>query len=422
MSFEDEKDIINNSDDGSNSDVISWDSIIDTDQDGIVSIKNNSSSDILQTEVFTNDTELQDTDLINLDDAVNNSSNINPTDNGDDDVIDEDELKRILGNGGGEDIEYIDDSQDADIESVNSILNDEYSAASMASDTEPDFNSQETAEEIELTPRKDELKQKSSSSPVLIILILLALVAAAGYAAYTFMSGGEDGDVSQVNMPAQNDMQQNNQDENIEDIGADNPDAPIPVINEDEVSELKPEEKTEEKKEVVTVIPTGRTDPFTPISKYVYVAPPPKAADVVVKTINNLDYNSVKIPAPPKEYGELSEIAEKLMSISVSGIMYDTQKPSAIINYDGSDYFVQINDKLNNFKVVDIGPNYVKIALGKNIYKAEVGEQFKITEFFGNVPYQGGARQYYSSEEEFVKRVENAKKYTSNNDVKIYAR
>ena len=423
MSFENEKDILNSSDNISDDDAISWDSIIDTDEDGIVSIKKPSSDDI-PTEVFTNDTgDSGDTEAVNIDDIVVGNSDSSPSSN--DETINEDELKLILGGDTSDGIEYIDDSQEVDADALNEILMGNTDTNTEVSEEEAPALDDENNDEI--IPRKEEIKNKSSISPVLLALLFALLVSAGIYFAYTFfLNKAEEDAMSQQNMPQQDIGQPS---ENIsaqagESVDEEAQNTDIPVVNEDEASNLKPEEKAEEKKEVISVVPTGRVNPFAPLQKYVYVppAPAPVPTNVVVKTINNIDMSSVQIPKPPKAYGDMKEIAEKLMSVSVSGIMYDAQKPSAIINFEDNDYFVQIGDKLNNFKVIDIGPSNVKIALGKNVYKAEVGERFKIqSEFFGN-SYSDGIRQYYSSEDEFNNRAQNTKKYTSSDDVKIYTK
>ena len=403
MFFEDdEKDIIGNGPEPLDDDAVSWDSILETDEDGLVSIKNDSPSPTrVPTEVFSNNNDIPDLDSLTTDDEIDL---ITPVEDDSDDV-DEEELKRILNSDDTAPSEY------------------EYAG-------EEDFNIDEQLNNVDVTeapieddilPRKEEVKKQQGTSPVLLALLFGVIVAAAIYFFFNFVQNKDD-DID-LEKPSSNQEQDVDEEETSEE--AQNQDNDIPVINEDEASELKPDEKQEEKKQVINIVPTGRTNPFMPLQKYIYVEPPkpaPPKPVTVVKTINNLDYDSITIPKPPKAYGEISEMTTKLMSIAVSGIMYDTQKPSAIINYDNDDYFVQIGDKLNNFRVVDIGPNYVKIAFGKNIYKANVGEEFKINEFYGNVPYQGGGRQYYSSEDEFTNRKENAKKYTSENDVQIYAR
>ena len=402
MSFENEKDILDNSDNFSD-DAISWEDVSDTGENDIVSIKNNSGSDI-PTEVFSNDTG-NNIDAINIEDViVDDSDNAAPVDN----TINEDELKMILGADTSDGVEYIDDSEGVDADTLNEIL---------MNDTQPAVNNEPaSSNDDDILPRKEEIKKQPSVSPILIALLFALLVSAGVYFIYTFFLNKEEDSAQLQNNQTTNESIAEVTGENIQEEQNND----IPVINEDEASDLKPEEEQlTEKKEVVSVVPTGRINPFAPLQKYVDMP----QAGTVVKTINNIDVDSVQIPKPPRAYGEMTEITEKLMSISVSGIMYDTLKPSAIINYDSNDYFVQIGDKLNNFKVVDIGPSNVKIALGKNIYKAEVGERFKIqSEFFGNNSYHEGARQYYSSEDEFNDRANSAKKYTSSDDVVIHTK
>lgn len=351
---------------------------INIDDDGIVSIKNESV--IPESKLQSGSASaIQDDDISSIEFNTDTSS-----DTGVDD-IDEDELRKILAGDVSTDGQpnvvdhYSQDADDAD--DLNQILSDSAS------------------DDGDIVSRKDELKNTQSVSPVLLALLFGLVVAAVIYFIFNFMANKEDDSEPSMNFnppqQAVNDQENVNQDDKQE--GA------IPVVNEDEASELKPDEE-EEKKEVVNVIPTGRPNPFLPLSKYTVQ---PRKTETVVRTINNIDYDSVNIPLPPKEYGEISTYTDQLMTISVSGIMYDKVKPSAIITYDGSDYFVQIGDRLNKFHVADIGPDYVKIALGKNIYTAKVGEEFKVNDFYGNVQYKNGKRQYYSSEAEFEARADD---------------
>ena len=112
-----------------------------------------------------------------------------------------------------------------------------------------------------------------------------------------------------------------------------------------------------------------------------------------------LDFDGLGIPKPPKEYATENILAQKMMTIAVSGIMYDENKPSAIITYDDNDYFVQRGDRLDEYHVVEIGKNYVAIASGKNVYRANIGEEFKINDNIGGSAKYingNGGRQYYS--------------------------
>ena len=119
-----------------------------------------------------------------------------------------------------------------------------------------------------------------------------------------------------------------------------------------------------------------------------------------------------------------------MLAIAVSGIMYDDTNPSAIITFDNNDYFVQKGDRLDDYRVVDIARNSVTIALGKNLYKANIGEEFKISSsFYGSAQYlspkQGGGRQYHavSNEQNDVQQptrnVIPANRYVSEEDVII---
>ena len=206
--------------------------------------------------------------------------------------------------------------------------------------------------------------------------------------------------------------QQNYEDtvqENIQEIQQE----AIPVINEEEISSIKPD--TPEKKGTIDVDSAGRVNPFMPLEKYV-------AVDVVQQS--GVDYSISGIPQAPEKYGEIDETAKKLLKIAVSGIMYDDVKPSAIITLEDNDYFVQKGDKLDDYRIVDITRSGVKIALGKNIYKANIGEEFKISSFYGNTAYiptkQGNVRQYQLITKDGANNSKDFyKKYTSEDDIEV---
>lgn len=259
------------------------------------------------------------------------------------------------------------------------------------------------------------------SSTIVLIALLFALLFAGGI--YYLVNYFKNQDVSNgeltrnqtvedtMNNVTKEDIEQRNDEDNNEGI---------PVVNEDETGLIKPDEKEEEeKKEVITVIPTGRSNPFMPIQKYVKVEIP----ETVVR------YDRANLIKPPKEYGVENEATTKMLTISVSGIMYDAQKPSAIISFENNDYFVQRGDKLDDYRVVDIGKNYVTVALGKNLYKANVGEEFKLADPYGSAKYltdkYGGGRQYRSVNLEASnsttekKEVSPTNRYVSDSDVEI---
>lgn len=77
--------------------------------------------------------------------------------------------------------------------------------------------------------------------------------------------------------------------------------------------------------------------------------------------------------SPPDEVIDQTPAVE-MMQTTVSGIMYDKYRPSAIINVDGKDQLVHKGDKLSNFVVLNITPDKVIVKTGTNIYRASVGQ------------------------------------------------
>lgn len=111
---------------------------------------------------------------------------------------------------------------------------------------------------------------------------------------------------------------------------------------------------------LVTVGDSGRTNPFLPAGENIL----PTSAYGLPK---------LNILAPPETLSSGSE-AGKIMTTTISGILYDKYSPSAIINIEGSDYLVKRGDIINHYKVLVIGKTEVIVQLGRNIYKAGVGE------------------------------------------------
>ena len=66
--------------------------------------------------------------------------------------------------------------------------------------------------------------------------------------------------------------------------------------------------------------------------------------------------------------------AVKVMDTVVSGILFDKYSPSAILNIEGTDYLVKKGDTVNNYKILAIAQDSVTVQLGKNTYKAGIGE------------------------------------------------
>ena len=115
------------------------------------------------------------------------------------------------------------------------------------------------------------------------------------------------------------------------------------------------------RKDVIS-IPTGmvKANPFVPyrnIGGNDFVSDVPK-------------YDLV---APPEVLEETSDAA-RVMDTIVSGILYNKFSASAILNIEGNDYLVKKGDKVNNYQILDIAKDSVTVKLGKNTFKAGIGE------------------------------------------------
>lgn len=356
---ENEKDVIGNNseiqitEDG----VVSWGDVLDDTSDDLVSVVDDgdSADDAVLTEASEDEIHVEASD-----------------------EPDEEELRRILSDGDNAANNPTDDlPEDIDLsEEEKSEQDFEFDSSMMEAEN---FNSQDVPEQ-EVSQRKAPQKSSVGLMPVLLALLVAVLVVGAGYFIYLNMFNNEtsSGDLTannQINDITEEELAQRAQQQ--EDI---------PVVNEDTQDMIQADDaQAEEKKEVVSIKLGGRANPFLPNSKYISVDVPE----------TYIDFENPSIPKPPETYGPANSPAVKMLSISVSGIMYDNVKPSAIITYEGNDYFVQRGDKLNEYRVIDIGPNFVLISLGRNTYKANVGEEFKITDdFYGSAKYLPTGRQY----------------------------
>ena len=150
---------------------------------------------------------------------------------------------------------------------------------------------------------------------------------------------------------------------------------------------IKKEEENKENKIVVDVQQGGRINPFVPSALFDENGFASFGADLSVPPDSSID--------SPE-----AAAARKLMSIMVSGIMYDPEDPSAILKFGDMDYFVQAGDRIDDYTVLKITRDYVSIQNGANIYKAYVGEAFKTNE---SIPkdkqmyINGNSRQYISA-------------------------
>lgn len=130
-----------------------------------------------------------------------------------------------------------------------------------------------------------------------------------------------------------------------------------------EIMSKKTVTKNSGKMVLISVESSGRSNPFLPA-----------AENVVPSSLPNFS-----LMAPPESDYPGSD-AGKVMTTTIAGILYDKYSPSAIIKIEGSDYLVKKGDIINKYKVLAIDKSQVIVQLGKNIYKAGVGELLSQTD------------------------------------------
>jgi hypothetical protein len=114
---------------------------------------------------------------------------------------------------------------------------------------------------------------------------------------------------------------------------------------------------------MVQVAESGRSNPFLPA-----------AENFVPRAVSKLH-----LPPPPKQVFPNSNAA-KIITTTISGIMYDRYSPSAIINIAGTDFLVRRGDVVNKYRILSITPKQVTVQYGNNIYKAGVGQILSLSD------------------------------------------
>ncbi len=135
------------------------------------------------------------------------------------------------------------------------------------------------------------------------------------------------------------------------------PNAELKTPQEEEV-EIDVVEQSDSKMVSLNVEDLGRSNPFLPSSE----------------SFTDLRKYGFELMAPPETLAEEEAEAVKVMTTKVSGIMYQPNNPSAILNIEGEDYLVRSGDYINNYRVLSIDKDMVTVQLGINVHKARVGE------------------------------------------------
>ncbi len=88
--------------------------------------------------------------------------------------------------------------------------------------------------------------------------------------------------------------------------------------------------------------------------------------------INNTKFEIIEPPTTSVPDENLS----RLLQTQISGILYDEESPSAIVNLNGIDQFVKVGDVVSGYKIIQITNDKVQIEYKNNSYVASVGELF----------------------------------------------
>ena len=88
--------------------------------------------------------------------------------------------------------------------------------------------------------------------------------------------------------------------------------------------------------------------------------------------INNTQFEIIEPPVTLVEDNNLT----MLLKTQISGILYDDESPSAIVNINGVDNFVKEGDTISGYKIQSITRDKVQISYKNNTYVASVGELF----------------------------------------------
>lgn len=109
---------------------------------------------------------------------------------------------------------------------------------------------------------------------------------------------------------------------------------------------------------IIPVTSGGRVDPFMPAYQARILADAPK----------------FELIAPPVVIPESDPVVDQLVETKISGIMFDSTRPSAIINIAGMDQLVHVGDLVKGYKILKITKDTVVIQYKANIYHATVGQ------------------------------------------------
>ena len=293
-----------------------------------------------------------------------------------------------------EDMEYSDNGDDGYDDSYDE---EEYSEEGYEYEEEYD-------EEADYEPQK-----KSGGSSVIVVLLLLVLLGAGGFIAYNkFMPSDSEQSSFGVQQESSFSGQDDQSNDNLADsffaeAGGDSAemmsvdfnsngetnvttgegvDASVATVTQTNPSEgvtendlfentqtaeaVTTETQNEENNSIMVVYnKAARLNPFKP----------PVIDSTQSGEYNLLNNTEFEIIEPPVQ-SVPDENLTRLLQTQISGILYDEENPSAIVNLNGLDHFVKAGDVVSGYTIDMITKDKVQVSYKDNSYVASVGELF----------------------------------------------
>lgn len=296
-----------------------------------------------------------------------------------------------------EDMEYSDNNGEDNYE--DSYDDSQYSDDEQGYDYEEDYE-----EDDDYSSQK-----KSGGSPILVVLLLLILLGVGGYIAYSKFvvnngqndfsapqqenaieiqseqaqsdnladsffaeAGGDSSDMMSVDFNSNGETNvttTNGNDEAVATVTETNQTEGVSASdlfeNQGETEETANNQDEENNAIMVVYNKAARLNPFKP--------------PVIDKTqlddydmLNNTEFEIIEPPVQSVPDENLT----RLLQTQISGILYDEENPSAIVNLNGLDHFVKTGDVVSGYTIDNITKDKVQVSYKDNSYVASVGELF----------------------------------------------
>ena len=278
-----------------------------------------------------------------------------------------------------EEIEYTDAENGANYD-VSDVDDEEY----VDQGYDDDGAQEEYDEEYEGYEQDDSSQKKGNSSVMLLLLLILFICIG------VFVYKQKQSANVVVNQPVQETVAQQSPDST--EMGdyffneANGESSDMMSVNFDDKGNTNVVTQTDKGEEVATVTETPSANADVNVNgeeenaiMVSYSRPvrmnPFKPTDENKGKGGNLNNSGFEIVEPPVA-SVPDENLTKLLQTQISGILYDEESPSAIVNLNGMDQFVKVGDNVGGYLIEAISRNQVQISYNKNTYVASVGELF----------------------------------------------